>query len=58
MFGMLNRVEPQVIWTPMNSGAPFPLLAPEGNESGLRCEVQYLSGRYPKYVKSAEPRRP
>jgi pyrroloquinoline quinone biosynthesis protein B len=52
MFGMLNRVEPQVIWTPMNSGAPFPLLTPEGNQSGLRCEVQYLSGRYPKYVKS------
>jgi len=28
------------------------LAHPEGNQSGLRCEVQYLSGRYPKYVKS------
>src|SRR6202521_5747818 len=53
MFGMLNRVEPQVVWTSMNSGAPFPLLSAEGKDSGLRCEVYYLSGRYPKYVKSA-----
>jgi pyrroloquinoline quinone biosynthesis protein B len=52
MFGMLNRVEPQVVWTPMNSGASFPLLSAEGKDSGLRCEVHYLSGRYPKYVKT------
>ena len=52
MFGMLNRVESQVVWTPMNSGAPFPLLSADGKDSGLRCEVYYLSGRYPKYVKS------
>jgi len=53
MFGVLNRVEPQVVWTPMKSGAPFPLLSADGKESGLRCEAYYLSGRYPKYVKSA-----
>jgi len=52
MFGMLNRVEPQVVWTPMNSDAPFPLLSADGKDSGLLCEVHYLSGRYPKYVKS------
>ncbi len=52
MFGMLNRVEPQVVWTPMNSGAPFPLLSVDGKDSGLQCEVHYLSGRYPKYVKT------
>ena len=52
MFGMLNRVEPQVVWTPMKSGAPFPLLSSDGKDSGLRCEAYYLSGRYPKYVKS------
>jgi pyrroloquinoline quinone biosynthesis protein B len=52
MFGMLNRVEPQVAWTPINSVAPFPLLSADGKDSGLRCEVYYLSGRYPKYVKS------
>jgi pyrroloquinoline quinone biosynthesis protein B len=52
MFGMLNRVEPQAVWTPMNSDAPFPLLSADGKDSGLRCEVHYLSGRYPKYVKA------
>jgi pyrroloquinoline quinone biosynthesis protein B len=52
MFGMLNRVEPQVEWTLMSAGAAFPLLSAEGKNSGLRCEVYYLSGRYPKYVKS------
>src|SRR6202166_2893005 len=52
MFGMLNRVEPQVVWTPMKSGAPFPTRSADGKDSGLRCEVYYLSGLYPKYVKS------
>jgi pyrroloquinoline quinone biosynthesis protein B len=52
MFGMLNRVEPQVVWTPMSSGSTFPLLSAAGNDSELRCEVHYLSGRYPKYVKA------
>jgi pyrroloquinoline quinone biosynthesis protein B len=52
MFGMLNRVEPQVVWTAMTADAPFPLLSAEGKDSGLRCEVHYLSGRYPKYVKT------
>ncbi len=54
MFGMLNRVEPQVVWTPITSGAPFPLLSADGKDSGLRCEVHYLSGRYPKYVKTKD----
>jgi pyrroloquinoline quinone biosynthesis protein B len=54
MFGMLNRVEPQVVWTSMNADVPFPLLSAEGRSSGLRCEVTYLSGRYPKYVKTKE----
>jgi pyrroloquinoline quinone biosynthesis protein B len=52
MFGMLNRAEPQVVWTPISSGAPIPLLSADGQDSGLRCEVHYLSGRYPKYVKT------
>jgi pyrroloquinoline quinone biosynthesis protein B len=52
MFGMLNRVEPQVVWTSMNPGALFPLLSADGKDSRLRCEVCYLSGRYPKYVKT------
>jgi len=53
MFGMLNRVEPQLVWTSMNPDRPFPLLSAEGKSSGLRCEIHYLSGRYPKYVKTA-----
>jgi pyrroloquinoline quinone biosynthesis protein B len=52
MFGMLNRVDPQVVWTAMSAGAPFPLLTAEGKDSGLRCEAHYLSGHYPRYVKS------
>jgi len=52
MFAMLNRVEPQVVWTPMNAGRVFPLLSTEGEESGLLCEVHSLAGRYPKYVKT------
>ena len=52
MFGMLNRVDPQVIWTPMEAGMAFPLADATGNEFGLRCEACYLSGRYPKYVKT------
>ena len=52
MFGMLNRVDPQVVWTPMAANTPFPLLTANGKDSGLRCDVHYLSGRYPKYVKT------
>lgn len=53
MFGMLNRIEPQVVWTPIGPDAPFALLSADGKESGLRCEAHFLAGRYPKYVKSA-----
>ena len=52
MFGMLNRVAPQVVWTAMEQCRPFPLLSATRKDSGLQCEVLYLSGRYPKYVKS------
>ncbi len=52
MFGMLNRVDPQVVWTPFMDGAPFPVLDAVGGDSGLRCDAYYLSGRYPKYVRS------
>jgi len=53
MFGMLNRVPHQVIWTPMKTGSPFSLLTAGNEDSGLRCEAVFLSGRYPKYVKSS-----
>lgn len=51
MFAMLNRVTPQAEWTAVRGDAPLSLLA-EGEDSGLRCEVHYLGGRYPKYVRS------
>jgi pyrroloquinoline quinone biosynthesis protein B len=51
MFGMLNRVEPQVVWTKIST--LFPLMTADGADSGLHCEAVFLSGRYPKYVKSA-----
>ena len=50
MFGMLNRTEPQVVWSPISAGTPFPLLDAAGNDSGMCCEVVFLSARYPKYV--------
>ena len=56
MFGMLNRVEPQVEWKVMHAGVALPLLAANGKDSGLRCEAHYLSGRYPKYVKTGAAR--
>jgi len=52
MFSMLNRIEPQVLWTPMNAGAAFPLLDAAGEDTGVSCEVVVLSDRYPRYVKS------
>jgi pyrroloquinoline quinone biosynthesis protein B len=52
MFGMLNRVDPQAVWTPIKAGALFPLLTADGQDSGLRGELCYLSGRYPMYVKN------
>ncbi len=51
MFGMLNRIEHQVVWSAMKADAQFPLLAADGKDSGLRCRVHNLSGRYPKYVR-------
>ncbi len=52
MFGMLNRVDPQVVWTPIDGVSAFALLDAAGEDSGLRCAVHWISGRYPKYVKS------
>jgi pyrroloquinoline quinone biosynthesis protein B len=52
MFGMLNRVDPQVVWTPIHGHTAFPMLDAAGQDSGLRCAAHWLSGRYPKYVKS------
>lgn len=53
MFGMLSRTEPQVVWTEITRNTAFPLLTADGADSGLHCETVFLSGRYPKYVKSS-----
>lgn len=52
MFGMLNRIEPQAVWTSMRAGSKFPLLDAAGRESGLCCEAFGLDGRYPKFVRA------
>jgi len=52
MFGMLNRTDPQVLWTPINPGARFPLQDAAGNDLALCCEAYPLGGRYPKYVRT------
>ena len=54
MFGMLNRTEPQVVWTAVNSGSRFPLLDAAGKSLDLCCEAHPLGGRYPKYVRSED----
>lgn len=54
MFGMLNRTDQQVVWTEISRNSTFPLRTACGTDSGLRCEALFLSGRYPKYVKSSD----
>jgi pyrroloquinoline quinone biosynthesis protein B len=54
IFGMLNRVEPQVSWIVADCGAEFPLLTAKGEDCGLRCRMMCLSDRYPSYVRRAE----
>jgi len=49
-FGMLNRVPRQVCWTNVKLGERFPLLAMQGEKSGISCEAFSLADRYPMYV--------
>ena len=50
VFGMLNRVPQQICWMDIKLGERFPLLAMDGNESGICCEVFSLEKKYPVYV--------
>src|SRR5271169_635274 len=50
VFAMLNRVPQQVCWVDIKVGESFPLLTPEGNDSGVCCEVFSLGSKYPVYV--------
>jgi len=50
MFGMLDRIPNQTVWTDFVSGEEFHLRDPQGADSSLRCQAWSLSTRYPSYV--------
>ena len=50
MFGMLQRIPNQTVWTDYRSGDEFRLQNPEGEDTGLRCQPFSLSPHYPAYV--------
>ena len=50
MFGMLQRISNQAVWTNFESGVEFNLCNPQGEDSGLRCQAWSLSAHYPAYV--------
>ena len=50
VFGMLNRVPNQVLWSAAGATESFPLLSVAGAESGLSCWLFPLGCRYPMYV--------
>ena len=53
MFAMLDRAEGQLRWNDFMPGKTFPLLDPQGQDSGLRCRSISLGVHYPAYVRSA-----
>ena len=53
MFGMLQRISNQVVWTDFGSAEEFCLLNLQGKDSGLLFQARSLSEHYPAYV-SAE----
>jgi pyrroloquinoline quinone biosynthesis protein B len=55
MFAMLERVPNQVTWIEFAPGSQFPLLNPDGEDSGLRCRALPLATHFPAYV--SPPRR-
>jgi len=56
IFGMLNRIPDQAVWTDFECGKEFSLCDPQGKNSGLRCQPWSLSTHYPAYV-TAERQR-
>jgi len=50
MFGMLQRIPDQAIWTDLKLGAHSSLCNARGDDSGLRCRALSLSPHYPAYV--------
>jgi pyrroloquinoline quinone biosynthesis protein B len=50
IFGMLQRIPNQIVWTDFESGQEFPLCNAQGEDSSLRCRAWSLSAHYPAYV--------
>ena len=52
MFGMLQRIPDQTVWTDFRSGEEFHLSSARSDDSGLRCHALSLSAHFPSYVAS------
>jgi pyrroloquinoline quinone biosynthesis protein B len=50
MFGMLQRIPNQTVWTDFASQTQFHLCNAAGEDSGLRCLALSLGTHYPAYV--------
>jgi pyrroloquinoline quinone biosynthesis protein B len=50
MFGMLERIPNQALWTDFALGTNFHLCGANGQDSGLSCQSWSLSTHYPAYV--------
>jgi pyrroloquinoline quinone biosynthesis protein B len=50
VFGMLERVPNQAVWTDIAPGTQFDLRNAKGEDSSLRCQALSLSARYPAYL--------
>ncbi len=53
MFAMLRRVPDQVSWNEISPGETFSLLAPTGQDSGIRCRALSLGNHFPAYVSAS-----
>jgi pyrroloquinoline quinone biosynthesis protein B len=58
MFGMLNRIPRQAVWTEIDPADRFPLTATDGSHSGLECRAITLGTRYPAYVADSNALKP
>jgi pyrroloquinoline quinone biosynthesis protein B len=52
MFGMLQRVPNQVMWSEFSTGTMFALHTHANDDSGLRCRALSLGVHFPAYVSS------
>ncbi len=50
MFGMLQRIPNQAVWTNFSLETQFNLCNAQGEDSGLRCRALSLGTHYPAYV--------